>query len=237
MFLSQVVMHNGIYDDGLEFVQLEHVQIVSSMAPASTLGHHPLATRLAANLRVYAISYPTMEELFEVYSQMVGVALTNPKYQNMGHAGVPLLVLPSWGRLRPWRKANPAPKRKVNPSPPPLGLVLLPFRPLWSEVVPLSPCGWLFLNSSVLWCFFSTVLGSRRGLLLLFLHSWGRECGNPNSMQGEGSRNKANFFQRKKKENINHEKKMNGQGKHIAKTAKKFENQKKTNRKRKKKKK
>ena len=32
MFLSQVVMHNGFYDDDLEFVQLEHVQIVSPMA-------------------------------------------------------------------------------------------------------------------------------------------------------------------------------------------------------------
>ena len=83
MFLSQVVMHNGFYDDDLEFVQLGHVQIMSSMAPASTLGHHPLATRLAANLRVCAFSYPTMEELIEVYSQMVGAALRNPKYQNM----------------------------------------------------------------------------------------------------------------------------------------------------------
>ena len=38
MFLSQVVIHNGFYDDDLKFVQLERVQIVSSMAPASTLG-------------------------------------------------------------------------------------------------------------------------------------------------------------------------------------------------------
>ena len=45
-------MHNGFYDDDFEFVQLEQVQIVSSMAPASTLGRHPLARRLAANLRV-----------------------------------------------------------------------------------------------------------------------------------------------------------------------------------------
>ena len=69
-------MHNGYFDDDLEFVQLERVQIVSSMAPASTLGRHPLATRLTANLRVCAISYPTMEELIEVYSLMVGAALT-----------------------------------------------------------------------------------------------------------------------------------------------------------------
>ena len=58
---------NGFYDDDLEFVQLKHVQIVSSMAPASTLGRHPLATRLTAKLRVCGISYPTMEELIEVY--------------------------------------------------------------------------------------------------------------------------------------------------------------------------
>ena len=63
MFLSQVVMHNSFYDDDLEFVQLEHVQIVSSMAPASTLGRHPLATRMTANLRVWAISYPSRNKL------------------------------------------------------------------------------------------------------------------------------------------------------------------------------
>ena len=63
MFLSQVVMHNGFYDDDLEFVHLEHVQIVSSMAPASTLERHPLATRVTANLRVWVISYPSRNNL------------------------------------------------------------------------------------------------------------------------------------------------------------------------------
>ena len=85
MFMSQVVMHNNFHDDDLEFVQLEHVQIVSSMAPASTLGRHPLATRLTANLRVCAISYPTMEELIEVYSQANGRCRTHkpdaPKHE------------------------------------------------------------------------------------------------------------------------------------------------------------
>ena len=42
MFLSQVVMHNGFYNDNLEFVQIEHIQNEPSMAPASTLGRHPL---------------------------------------------------------------------------------------------------------------------------------------------------------------------------------------------------
>ena len=71
MFLSQVVMHNGFYDGDLEFVQVEHIQIEPSIAPASTLCRLPLAARLTANLRVCAISYPSMEELIEVYSQIV----------------------------------------------------------------------------------------------------------------------------------------------------------------------
>ena len=35
-FLQQVVMHKGFYDHDLEFAHLENIQIVCSMAPAST---------------------------------------------------------------------------------------------------------------------------------------------------------------------------------------------------------
>ena len=66
-------MHKGFYDDDLEFVQLEHIQIVASIAPASTLGRHRLATRFTAIVRVCSISYPSSEELTE--------AGTNPKGQ------------------------------------------------------------------------------------------------------------------------------------------------------------
>lgn len=83
MFLQQAVMHNGFYDDDLEFVQLEHVQIIASMAPASTLGRHPLATRFTANVRVCAVSYPTQDELRKIYESLVGAALSNPLYQNI----------------------------------------------------------------------------------------------------------------------------------------------------------
>jgi len=83
MFLQQAVMHNGFYDDDLEFVQLEHIQIIASMAPASTLGRHPLATRFTANVRVCAISYPTQDELRKIYESLVGAALSNPLYQNI----------------------------------------------------------------------------------------------------------------------------------------------------------
>jgi dynein heavy chain 2 len=83
MFLEQIVMHNGFYDDDLEFVHLMNIQIICSVAPASTLGRHLLATRFTANVRVCAIPYPTMEELQEIYTQIVSAALSNPNYQNI----------------------------------------------------------------------------------------------------------------------------------------------------------
>jgi len=83
MFLQQVVMHNGFYDDDLEFVKLEHVQIVASMAPASTLGRHRLATRFTANVRVCCISYPSTDEIQSIYTQIVSTALTSSNFQNV----------------------------------------------------------------------------------------------------------------------------------------------------------
>jgi dynein heavy chain 2 len=83
MFLQQAVMHNGFYDDDLEFVQLEHIQIICSIAPASTLGRHILATRFTANVRVCSVSYPTQDELREIYTQIMQAALMNPNYQNI----------------------------------------------------------------------------------------------------------------------------------------------------------
>eukprot|EP00931_Biecheleriopsis_adriatica_P043590 TRINITY_DN24917_c0_g1_i1.p1 TRINITY_DN24917_c0_g1~~TRINITY_DN24917_c0_g1_i1.p1 ORF type:complete len:4311 (+),score=994.91 TRINITY_DN24917_c0_g1_i1:69-13001(+) len=83
MFLQQAIMHNGFYDDDLEFVQLEHIQIVASIAPASTLGRHRLATRFTANVRVCSISFPNAEELVEVYSQFLHAVVTEPTWQNV----------------------------------------------------------------------------------------------------------------------------------------------------------
>ncbi|CAE7570289.1 DYH1B [Symbiodinium sp. CCMP2456] len=83
MFLQQAVMHKGFYDDDLEFVLLEHIQIVASIAPASTLGRHRLATRFTANVRVCSISYPSSEELVEVYTHFLRATFTSPDWQNV----------------------------------------------------------------------------------------------------------------------------------------------------------
>ena len=83
MFLQQAVMHKGFYDDDLEFVQLEHIQIVASIAPASTLGRHRLATRFTAIVRVCSISYPSSDELAEVYTHFLRAIMTAPHWQGV----------------------------------------------------------------------------------------------------------------------------------------------------------
>jgi dynein heavy chain 2 len=85
MFLQQAVQHNGFYDDDLEFVTLEHIQIVASIAPASTLGRHKLAQRFSANVRTCSISYPTSDDLVQIYTEMAAAVLTSPNYQSVGN--------------------------------------------------------------------------------------------------------------------------------------------------------
>ena len=50
-FLQQLITFNGFYDENLEFLRLERVQIVCSMNAASTVGRHPLSTRFTAIVR------------------------------------------------------------------------------------------------------------------------------------------------------------------------------------------
>lgn len=57
-FLQQIVCYKGFYDENLEFVYLERIQIVASMNPSSTIGRHKISTRFTANVRIYYMSYP-----------------------------------------------------------------------------------------------------------------------------------------------------------------------------------
>jgi P-loop containing dynein motor region len=51
-FLQQLITYTGFYDDRLEWVGLEKIQIVASMNPATTVGRHPLSTRFTAIVRI-----------------------------------------------------------------------------------------------------------------------------------------------------------------------------------------
>ena len=48
----QVLTYNGFYDNNLEFVGLEGVQVIASMNAGSSLGRHPLTSRFTSVVRI-----------------------------------------------------------------------------------------------------------------------------------------------------------------------------------------
>jgi len=76
--LHQLVCYKGFYDDNLEFVFLERVQIVASMNPSTTVGRHNISSRFTANVRLACVEYPASEELLPVYSEFMKTILAQP---------------------------------------------------------------------------------------------------------------------------------------------------------------
>ena len=72
-FLQQLVTFGGFYDQNLEFLRMEQVQIVASMNPATTVGRHPISTRFTAIVRVASLDYPDTSELTTVYAAFLEV--------------------------------------------------------------------------------------------------------------------------------------------------------------------
>jgi dynein heavy chain 2 len=51
----QVITYNGFYDNNLEWVGLEKVQIVGSMTQGNSMGRHSLSPRFTSIMKIYAI--------------------------------------------------------------------------------------------------------------------------------------------------------------------------------------
>ncbi|XP_042145642.1 cytoplasmic dynein 2 heavy chain 1 [Ixodes scapularis] len=67
-WLQQVVSYRGFYDQDLDWVGLERIQIVATMSSGSSLGKHRLSTRFTSLARILALQYPEKEQLVRVYS-------------------------------------------------------------------------------------------------------------------------------------------------------------------------
>ncbi|XP_068122972.1 cytoplasmic dynein 2 heavy chain 1 isoform X2 [Hyperolius riggenbachi] len=67
-FVQQVLTYHGFYDDNLEWVGLENIQIVASMSGGGTIGRHKLTTRFTSVVRICAIDYPEREQLQTICS-------------------------------------------------------------------------------------------------------------------------------------------------------------------------
>ncbi len=74
-FLQQLITYNGFYDDNLEWIGLERIQIVCSMNPSSTVGRHQLTTRFTSLMRIIYLAYPSREQLQTIYSAFMDGAL------------------------------------------------------------------------------------------------------------------------------------------------------------------
>ncbi|KAM3875467.1 cytoplasmic dynein 2 heavy chain 1 [Diretmus argenteus] len=67
-FLQQVLTYQGFYDENLEWVGLENIQVVASMSAGGAVGRHPLTTRFSSIVRICTIDYPDREQLQTIYS-------------------------------------------------------------------------------------------------------------------------------------------------------------------------
>ncbi|XP_068004360.1 cytoplasmic dynein 2 heavy chain 1 [Melanerpes formicivorus] len=67
-FLQQILTYQGFYDENLEWVGLENIQIVASMSAGGTLGRHKLTSRFTSIVRLCAIDYPERDQLQNIYS-------------------------------------------------------------------------------------------------------------------------------------------------------------------------
>ncbi|GIY57771.1 cytoplasmic dynein 2 heavy chain 1 [Caerostris extrusa] len=61
----------GFYDENAEWVGLEGIQIVGSVSSVSLTGRHSLTTRFTSRMHIYAVDYPTQEQLRVIYSHIL----------------------------------------------------------------------------------------------------------------------------------------------------------------------
>lgn len=55
LFFPQVLTYQGFYDENLEWVGLENIQIVASMSAGGAVGRHPLTSRFTSIVRICTI--------------------------------------------------------------------------------------------------------------------------------------------------------------------------------------
>ncbi|XP_043547742.1 cytoplasmic dynein 2 heavy chain 1 isoform X2 [Chiloscyllium plagiosum] len=80
-FLQQALTYHGFYDENLEWVGLENIQIVASMSVGGVMGRHTLTTRFTSIVRICTINYPDREQLQAIYSAYLQPVL----HRNLKH--------------------------------------------------------------------------------------------------------------------------------------------------------
>ena len=76
-FLQNIVAYQGFYDENLEFVHLERIQIIASMNPSSTVGRFEITTRFTGNVRMLFLDYPSYDEMNMIYTEYLKAILSS----------------------------------------------------------------------------------------------------------------------------------------------------------------
>ncbi|VDM42915.1 unnamed protein product [Toxocara canis] len=67
-FLQQMLTYRGYYDEKLEWIGLENIQLVASISLVDGAGRHQLATRFTSLMRICNVDYPSEQSLISIYS-------------------------------------------------------------------------------------------------------------------------------------------------------------------------
>lgn len=73
--LQQLITYGGFYDDNLEFLRLQNIQIVATMAPVTNSGRQQISSRLTSIMRAAHITYPERDELKLICKTMLSRVL------------------------------------------------------------------------------------------------------------------------------------------------------------------
>jgi len=96
-FLQQLLSHGGYYDENLEFIHVQRVQIIGCMSPPSTVGRHALSTRFTARVRVACLAHPDISSLQSVYTSIIEKVLPNTR--SIGPAYLAKAMLEVYGQV------------------------------------------------------------------------------------------------------------------------------------------
>lgn len=82
-FLHQVLTYQGYYDENLEWIGIEKVQVVASMNPSTTIGRYPLCSRLNSIMHICSIDYPSKQQLETIYTHFLKTMFYNDEKFSM----------------------------------------------------------------------------------------------------------------------------------------------------------
>lgn len=69
--MQQLLSHCGYYDEQLDFIRVERVQVVATIVPGTSAGRSQLSKRLVARLKIAVMSYPDHAQLEAIYVRML----------------------------------------------------------------------------------------------------------------------------------------------------------------------